>query len=229
MLLSKFVLGRGELKNSLTAFSRAFRVKAALLVLGIGFFFQTHVISAQEGTAPLTQDDASLQLPAEDPLRDAERALLWDDTTPAAAQLSGPSVWSVIRMILALALVAAAIYGIVLLFKKAGKQTPNEDPFLKILANTHLGSNRYAHIISVGAKAWLVGSSDGGVNLISEIEDKELIDAMLLEDANKIELPAGRFTSFMSILRRFGVKAQARTKIPGADDIRKRRERLKGL
>jgi len=202
-------------------------VRALLLVLGIGFFIQIQSIYSQE--VPPEQDAAVSQSAEEDPLRDAERALSWDDTTPAAAQLSGPSVWSVIRMILALALVAAAIYGIVLLFKKAGKQTPNEDTFLKILANTHLGSNRYAHIISAGSRAWLVGSCDGGVNLISEIEDKELIDAMLLEDANKIEQPAGRFTSFMSILRRFGVKAQSKTRIPGVDDIRKRRERLKGL
>ena len=228
MGLSRFVLGRGELKNTFLAF----RVKAALLVLGIGFFIRIPFIYSQELPAAentlLIQNDAVSQA-AEDPLRDAERALSWDDAVPAAAQLSGPSVWSVIRMILALALVAAAIYGIVLLFKKAAKQTPNEDPFLKILANTHLGSNRYAHIISVGSKAWLIGSCDGCVNVISEIEDKELIDSMLLEEANKAEQPAGHFSSFMSILRRFGVKAQAKTKIPGADDIRKRRERLKGL
>ena len=195
-------------------------------MLGIGFFIQIQSVYSQE--VPPEQDTAVSQTTAEDPLRDAERAMSWDEPTPTAP-LSGPSVWSVIRMILVLALVAAAIYGIVLLFKKAGKQTPNEDPFLKILANTHLGSNRYAHIISVGSRAWLVGSGEGGVRLISEIEDKELIDAMLLEDANKAVEPAGRFVSFVSILRRLGVKAQTKTTIPGADDIRKRRERLKGL
>jgi len=145
--------------------------------------------------------------------------------TGAAA---GPSVWTVIRMVLVLVLVAAAIYGIIFLFKKASKQQQQtSDPYLKILANTHLGANRYAHIISVGSKAWLVGSSEGGVNLISEIEDKEIIDAMLLDDSVKAEQTPGKFPDFLSMLRGLGVRASVKT--PDADDIRRRRERLKGL
>ena len=131
-------------------------------------------------------------------------------------------------MVLVLVLVAAAIYGIIFLFKKASKQQQQtSDPYLKILANTHLGANRYAHIISVGSKAWLVGSSEGGVNLISEIEDKEIIDAMLLDDSVKAEQTPGKFPDFLSMLRGLGVRASVKT--PDADDIRRRRERLKGL
>jgi len=128
-------------------------------------------------------------------------------------------------MLLVLALVAAAIYGVVFLFRKVSKRTPSTDPFLKVLANTQLSVNRYAHIISVGSKAWLVGSSEGGVNLISEIEDKEIIDALLLEDSRKSEQTAGRFPDFSMILNRFGIRNQTQT--PGADEIRKRRERLR--
>jgi len=130
-------------------------------------------------------------------------------------------------MLLVLALVAAAIYGIVFLFRKGPKQTFNDDPFLKVLANAHLGENRYVHVVSVGSKAWLVGASQGGVKLIGEIEDKEIIDAMLVEDSRKSEAPPGRFPDFMQLLRRFGVKTQLT--LPGTDNIRKRRERLKGL
>jgi len=50
---------------------------------------------------------------------------------------------------------------------------------------------------------------------------------MLIDDSQRIEPPAGRFTDFVSILRRFGVRAQ--TKTPSVDDIRQRRERLTGL
>ena len=222
--MSKFALGRGELKK----FVLAFRWKAALLILGISFLIPIPSISAQEENTA-AEGEKSVQIPAdEDPLKATERSLTFGEGAPAAGQVSGPSVWSVIRMIIVLALVAAAIYGVVFLFKKASKPSPNTDPYLKILANTHLGANRYAHIISVGGRAWLVGSGEGGVNLISEIEDKEIVDAMLLDDSQKTEqAPAGRFADFKSILRRVGIKAQGRT--PGADDIRKRRERLKGL
>ncbi|MCL2410909.1 MAG: flagellar biosynthetic protein FliO, partial [Treponema sp.] len=81
--------------------------------------------------------------------------------------------------------------------------------------------------VAVGSKVWLVGAAENGVNLISEIEDKETVDAMLLDDSRKVENPSTRFGDFMSLLRRMGVKASSQT--PGADAIRERRERLRGL
>jgi len=188
----------------------------ALLVLAAGFFIQIQYVSAQEETP--VQDD---------PLTAAERAYTFADVPDNPAVQTSSSVWPIIRMLLVLALCAAAVYGIVFFLKRSSKQTVSKDPFLKILATASLGLNRYAHIVSVGSKAWLLGSSDGGVNLIGEVEDKEIIDAMLLEESKKSSEPQGRFPDFVSVLRRFGLPAQ--TGAPGADDIRKRRERLKGL
>jgi flagellar protein FliO/FliZ len=131
-------------------------------------------------------------------------------------------------MVLVLALAAAAIYGVVFFIKRSSKQTVENDPFLKILASVHLGSNRYAHVVAVGSKAWLLGSSDGGVNLVGEIDDKDVINAMLLESSKRsAENASGRFPDFLSMIRRFGVSTE--TSSPSADDIRKRRERIKGL
>jgi len=128
-------------------------------------------------------------------------------------------------MLLVLALVAVSIYGVVFLFRKISKKSPGNDPFLKVIAATQLSVNRYVHIVSVGSKAWLVGSSEGGVNLISEIEDKDVIDAMLLEDSRKSEQTPGNFPDFMTLLQRLGIRAKAQA--PDADEIRKRRERLR--
>ena len=194
-----------------------------MLILSIGLVIQISTISAQEGNLGFTNE----QFSAEDQLRVAEPTYSFADDTGALMQAPGPSVWAVVRMIFMLALVAAAIYGIVFLLKKASKRTPGNDPFLKVLATTQLSVNRYAQIISVGSKAWLVGTSESGVNLISEIEDKEILDAMLLEDSRKQEQIPGRFSDFMSILRRLGMRETTQT--PTADDIRKRRERLKEL
>jgi len=189
----------------------------ALLILAAGFLFQIQYVSAQE-EAPV----------AEDPLRAAERSYTFGETDETPAVQTGSSVWPVIRMILVLAVTAAAVYGVVYFLKRSSKQTVSKDPFLKILATAHLGVNRYAHVVSVGSKAWLLGSSDGGVNLIGEVDDKEIIDAMLLEESRKGAEPQGRFPDFISMLRRLGLPAQ-QTGSSGADDIRKRRERLKGL
>jgi hypothetical protein len=82
--------------------------------------------------------------------------------------------------------------------------------------------------VSVGSKAWLVGAAEGGVNLISEIEDKDTLDALLLEDSRRsAEAAQGRFIDFKTMLRRLGVPVQPGA--PTAENIRKRRERLKGL
>jgi len=181
-------LGGEELKRSVFA----------LLLLFAGFFVQIQYISAQEENAQ-----------AEDPLRAAERAYVFGEDEETAAVRQSSSVWPIIRMILVLALTAAAVYGIVLFLKRSSKQNVSKDPFLKILATAHLGLNRYAHIVSVGSKAWLLGSSDGGVNLIGEVDDKDVIDAMLLEESKKSsETHQGRFPDFISMLRRLGLPAQ---------------------
>jgi len=203
-----------------------------LFVLSVGLFFQIPVISAQEETAqslPEVREEETLPVIG-NPLRAAEEAIaIGEDTgagTPVAASTS--SIWIVIRMILVLSLVAAAVYGAVFFIKRSSKQTAASDPFLKILASAHLGSNRYAHVVSVGAKAWLLGSSDGGVNLIGEVDDKDVLNAMLLEDSRKgADAATGRLPDFLAMLRRLGAPFESRTS--GADDIRRRRERLKGL
>ena len=190
----------------------------AMLLLAALIFVQIPSISAQDALG-----DA-----ASDPLREAEQALPLDDRPAPGLNMPGPSIWTVLRMILTLALAAAAVYGIVFFIKRSSKTAANNDPFLKILAAVHLGSNRYVNIVSVGTRAWLLGVSDGGVSVISEIDDKDILNAMLLEDSKRSsETAQGRLGDFMSILRRMGVSSQART--PNPDDIRKRRERLKGL
>jgi len=193
--------------------------------LAVGLLVQIPVFSQEVPAGEQSVQTAETS----DPLRAAEEALTFGNTaSPGAAFGTGPSIWSVIRMILVLALAAAAIYGAVFLIKRSTKQTVQSDPFLKVLASSHLGSNRYVHIVHAGNKAWLIGSSDGGVNLISEVDDKETVDAMLLDDSRRMaDAPSGNIMNFLSLLKKFGAPVNAKT--PGADEIRKRRERLKGL
>ncbi|MCL2181600.1 MAG: flagellar biosynthetic protein FliO [Treponema sp.] len=178
---------------------------------------QISSISAQEEPA------------AEDPHRLAEQAMVLGDIpdSPAAGSRAGSSIWAVVRMILVLALAAAAIYGIVFIFKKSVKRTAASDPFLKVIASAHVGLNRYVHIVSVGSRAWLLGAGDGGVNLISEIDDKEIIDSMMLEDSRKSAETPGKMQDFLSLIRRMGVPVKQNQS--GTDEIRKRRERLKEM
>jgi len=201
--------------------------KFALLLL-VGLLVQIPIFSQEVVQEPVQGSGQESPVTDDDPYRAAERNIIFGTEPALPAQNSGPSIWAVIRMILVLALAAAAIYGVVYFIKRSSKQTATNDPFLKILASSHIGFNRYVHIASVGSRAWLLGASDGGVNLISEIEDKEIIDAMLLEDSKKSAETQSRFPDFLSILRRLG-RTPGQTQSSGVDEIRKRRERLKGL
>jgi flagellar protein FliO/FliZ len=143
---------------------------------------------------------------------------------------AGSSIFIVIRMVLVLALAAAAIYGLVFLFKRLSRSPGQSNPYLKVLANAPLGAGSRVSVGSLGSKAWLVGASDsGGVSLISEIEDQELVDAMLLDESrNGGGGGGGKLLNFSALLRRLGGAAAPGTR-PTADSLRKRRERLKDL
>jgi flagellar protein FliO/FliZ len=200
------------------------------LIVCILFFSVTNV-SAQNDLEEDRPDEPAIE--TQNRITAAERSLtLGGSDTVAVAPGSAVSVFSIFRVLLTLVVVAAAIYGLVffLKFRRASRAKGELDPFLKILASVPLGTNRGIHVISVGPQAWLVGSAENGVTMISEIGDKDTINAMLLEDSKRIAAPAGaagHFIDFKAILEKFGISTRAESS--GPDKIRKRSERLKGL
>jgi len=214
---------------------------AAIAVLCL-FYVSSTALFAQDESPEIPAGTAeTAEVSAEDQVREriaaAERLLLLGDDAAEPANASSPaSVLSILRVLLTLVVVAAAIYGLVFLVKKFSRGGAARDPFLKVLASVPLGgASRSAHIIAVGSQAWLVGSAESGVTLISEIGDKEVLDAMLLEDSRRTaEAQAGgggltgRFPDFRTLLHRLGMPADSGAP-PGPESIRNRGERLKGL
>jgi len=201
-------------------------------------FFSVTNVSAQDESAEAITDEPAIEIETIDPNITAQQSLTFPGAsveTPMPAP--GVSVFSIFRVLLTLAVVAAAIYGLVyfLKFRRSSRAGAEQDPFLKILASAPLVANRSVHVISVGPQAWLVGSAETGVNLISEIQDKDTINAMLLEDSKRIAAPEGvagalgsaALLDFRAILGKLGISAKPENS--GPDQIRKRRERLKGL
>jgi flagellar protein FliO/FliZ len=200
---------------------------AALLAGACLFLINPRVFAQQEGALDFEAESVQSEAPP-DPIRAAERALVLEETAAGPAAPPVSLTGTILRMVLTLALAAAAIYGVIYFIKRASRRAELRDPFIKILASAHLGSNRYVYIAAVGSKAWFVGAGEGGVNLIAEIEDKDILNAMFLEDSRKsAEASPGRFLDFRAMLRRLGMPVESG--MPGADNIRKRRERLKGL
>lgn len=165
--------------------------------------------------------------------RSESELLLEDGPEPAGEQVRAPSsFWTALRMVLVLALAAAAVYGVVFFLKKMARPAEGQDPFLKVLASAHLGSNRFVHVVSLGERAWLVGASDGGVSSLGEVEDRETLDALFLEESRRAAEGQGRMADFKGLLRKLG----GRTAVEGprgvhtaAEKLRERRQKLRGL
>jgi flagellar protein FliO/FliZ len=195
---------------------------AALLLCGAFFFQNLTFVSAQipdeqdtlVPAAPVTVNESELLLDA--PAAPA------DDGSPAVH--GTPSAFVVFRMVLVLALAAAAIYGVVFFFKRLSRPPSKVNPHLKVLARATLGPGSFTAVVSLGNKAWLVGVADGSVNLISEVADQELVDAMLLDESRN-DAEGGGLLNFSKLLRRLGGADERLT----PESLRKRRERLKNL
>ncbi|MDR0708308.1 MAG: flagellar biosynthetic protein FliO [Treponema sp.] len=172
-------------------------------------------------------------------ISDEEQILISGDESVDTAANGGLSTFFLIlRLVLALTLVAVAIYGIVFFLKKISRPSIQQGRFVKVLASAALGPNKAVHVIAVGGKAWLVGDTEnGGVSLIAELTDQETVDAMILEDSRRNAESAGKagFTNLFSNV--LGSKAGAAGKnetageasAPTAERLRKTRERLQEM
>jgi flagellar biogenesis protein FliO len=206
----------------------------------------TFLFSQTDGAAPDVPDAAITNeselkfdepLPApgsdDDAVRESERAYAFDS---GGNFQGGVSIWSVLRIFITLLLVALAIYGVLYFFKNYQKnknKAVNNDKYFKILAAAPLNAKTAAAVISVGKKAWLVGLADSSVSLISEINDQETVDMMLLDYSENAALnPEGALPDFFAVLQRFipasGKKPPANI-IKTADNLRKNRDKLHNL
>ena len=218
---------------------KAYRSHLAALVavsfIMAGFFGIASPLSAQTVPPYLytddVQEDAVLDQPVVTTTID-ETALLFDAPLPSAQPQGRPAIFVVIQMVLVLGLAALAIYGVVFFFKRISRPQESKDPHLKLLARVPLSADSYAAVVSVGGKAWLVGGGSGGLNLISEIDDPETLETLLLDDARRnAEAELKGFVDFHSLFKRFrgssAGKPQAKSSF--AENLRKQRERVRGL
>ena len=182
------------------------------------------MLPAEETTAA----DTTVQGPGTAESRAQEEALYsFNDDVPAGNGIpSSPStIFAIFRMVLVLALVAGLVYLVVYFLRRMGKPQVEQNPHLKILASTHLGSGRYVHVVSVGKEAWLIGSGEGGVNNIAPIGDQEAVDAMVL-DASKQKAETPEAFNFQSLIKKFsgGLSAKEKDRL---EKMRSRREKFK--
>ncbi len=148
---------------------------ASLLLFVSSAYAQEEAASVQEQTSILTQTDETL-LPIE---TESGSSHLVSSRTGSG----GGFVF--LRMVLVLALVVVIAY-IMLRFIRKTDSSAGSDEFLRRVASVSVGAGKSVQVITLVDSAYLIGVSDNSVNLISKIEDKELINAMnLYADKNQ--------------------------------------------
>lgn len=162
-------------------------------------------------------------------IADTENAdIAEDDYAVAISPTVG--VGDVARMILVLIFVIGLIYGLYRFLRKVSPQQALNSDFIQVLTSRSLEPGRNLHVIEVGTDAFLVGSTDGGIQLIGKLNDKEAMDRMRL--AASKETPVESFSAIFSKW----FKREDDTSPPltesaqnSADFIKKQQERLKKL
>lgn len=159
------------------------RLMAVLLVAGTASIFcyaQNSVTETKSETETTVQEN-------NENLTDAQKAqneIVFEDSEgndTSVIQNGGTSgIFVFLRMILVLAIVVGAIYLAFRFFKKTVNPTGEKDPFLRKVSSVPLAVGKSVQIVTLIDKAYMIGVSDNGVNLIDKIDDKELINAMNL-------------------------------------------------
>lgn len=205
--------GRGTLK-----------AKYLLLVAGL-VIAVSGALAAQEATAPsgeqaVDESDLLIGEPAEQENQ---------GTTGSPASLT---FWDFARMALILGAVLGVVYLVFFLLKRAGGRSMQGTDLIRVLGAQSLPGNRAVYLVSVGRQVFLVGGADHAVTLISEIDDKETVDEILLNAQSREE---GRPRSFGDVVAGFFAN---RTDSSGGGGrgvdeplgfLRSQRERLKKL
>ena len=86
----------------------------------------------------------------------------------------------IIKMIVALVLVIAALYGIMLFFKKKNNPTQSDDDFMRRVSSLNFAPGKSIEVVTLVDRCFMLGVTDSNINLIAEITDKEMISALNL-------------------------------------------------
>lgn len=141
------------------------------------FMFCASFAFAQEKS--VTNNEQSSQNLSQSQIEEAQWS--FDDASEANANQENTSVngfWVFIRMVIVLAIVIAVIYLIFRFMKRTIGPAADNDPFLRKVAGINLAPGKSVQVVTLVDKGFILGVSDDSVNLLCEIQDKELINAM---------------------------------------------------
>ncbi|MBQ0004194.1 MAG: flagellar biosynthetic protein FliO [Treponema sp.] len=176
------------------------KLKKIFIILA-AFFCAFNFIYAQN-VSENTVSESEIIISNNSDIENPEKQFVISDTQNVTNSRKTNGVWVFIRMILVLAVVIAAIYFVMNFMKKSVNGEPDtDDVYLRKVAQVTLSPGKTVQVITLLDKGYIVGVSENSVNLISEIDDKELISAMNLSSDKQRETKKAR--NFAEVLEMF--------------------------
>lgn len=187
---------------------------AMLLCIGIAVYTQEASQEPVDESTPIAVDETEL--------------LIGESEPEVEAAVSPFSIWDLVRMIVVLAVVIGAIYMLFYLLRRAGGNRQAQSAMIRVLGSQSLPGNRTLYLVEVGGQVFLIGAGGESINLISEIEDKETIDRLVLSVGDGAQAQRRTFAEMIGGMFSGGATGGGANS-GSIDFMRRQRERLSKL
>lgn len=162
------------------------KLKKILMIL-LAFSCLNGIYAQKENDS--SKDETEIIISNEFQTQNPEKQFVFNtDSAQDVNQVKRPNTFLMfLRMVLVLAIVVACIYLVMNFMKKSVTgDSDTDDVYLRKVAQLTLSPGKTVQVVTLLDKGYMLGVSDSSVNLITEITDKELVDAMNLS-ADKAE------------------------------------------
>ncbi len=133
----------------------------------------------------------------------------------------------VLKTVAVLAIIVFSIFILFRILVKNKNKMISDSEIIKVLATFPLAANRMIQIVDIGGKVLVLGVTDSNINLITTIEDKEVIDNIKLYYSKEKAEKTGFKDQFLKLL---GGRVFTKTgQISYLDNYKKRIKRMKKL
>jgi flagellar protein FliO/FliZ len=148
-------------------------------------------------------------------------------------------VWLIIKTIIVLgSLIGGFYYFFRFVTKKAGIQVLGRD-VVQVLSIVPLGQNKFLQVVDLAGRVLVLGISDSGIHLITEVKEKEEIDRIRLLSSKSSPVQPGGFQEYVSkqigrLLKGRNIEQEPGSfsrerKVDRMDFLKMQRDRLRGI
>jgi len=182
-------------------------VIALFLLLFITFLFTPVLTYSDEDINKVIQSkndnqgDEVIPRGEKDTLKGGEVTPSYDYKEPQFSENRVSYPFLVLKTLAILAVIIIVIYILFRFLLKRDKKIIADNDIIKVISTYPLASNKKIQIIDIAGKLLVLGVTESNINLITDVEDKEIIDKIKLLSSKETKSHQGFKDQFLRLLR----------------------------